>query len=201
MWLMRVRDRTPTAALHFHSRLPGGRDAHECDRLTPGKRNGDSIIAVEGISPRGTVDRFAMLTQSPVMSSLEEKSRALARAAHAMVHCSRATVAIFSDERTEYAHSPPQGQGFTLRDDTPGLRRLLLPALAKFAVRGGYFVPHEAARALSGVSAYRPDSGLLVVPLKTAEGPVGALFSRWTRYPRMRCCVKYARSRILPPGW
>ncbi len=92
-----------------------------------------------------------------------------------MVHCARATVAIFSDERTEYAHSPPQGQGFTLRDDTPGLRRLLFPALAKFAVRGGYFVPHEAARALSGVSAYRPDSGLLVVPLETADGPVGAL--------------------------
>ena len=62
-----------------------------------------------------------------------------------------------------------------MRDETPGLRRLFFPALDEFTVPGGYYVPQGAQSALESFSNYRPDADLLIVPLETAEGAVGAL--------------------------
>lgn len=123
---------------------------------------------------RAVLDRFALLTQLPALPSLEEKSRALARAAHATTPCSCATVLIFGEERSHYATSP-DACAFALRDESRSLRRLFFPALEKFAVPGGYFVPHDAAEALAALTAYTPANDLLIVPLETADSRIGAL--------------------------
>ena len=124
--------------------------------------------------PHAAADRFALLTRLPSLASLEEKSRALAEAAYATTACTRTTVVVFTDEHSHYA-SVPDGDGFTLREGTRGLRRLFLPALGKFAVSGGYYVPHDAARSLSSITEYQPDADLLVVPLETDDALVGAI--------------------------
>jgi len=120
------------------------------------------------------LDRFALLTQLPALSSLEEKSRALADAAAATVKCARVTVVVFANDHCEYA-TAPQEAAFTLREDARGLRRLFFAAISKFAVAGGYYVPQESRRVIAGVSAYEPHADLLIVPLETIDGQAGAL--------------------------
>lgn len=115
-----------------------------------------------------------MLTRLPSLPTLEEKIRALAEAAYATTACTRTTVVVFTDEHLQYAASP-EGAGFSLREGTRGLRRLFLPALNKFAVPGGYYVPREAAQSLGAIADYQPAADLLVVPLQTADSLVGAL--------------------------
>jgi signal transduction histidine kinase len=134
------------------------------------------------MSTRAALDRFALLTQLPALSSLEEKSAALAQAAYATVACTRATVAVFGDERVRYSHAPVSG-GFTLRDESRALRRLLFPALAKFAESGCYYVGRSSARALAGISEYEPETDLLIVPLETDAGPVGMVIFDATEKP------------------
>jgi signal transduction histidine kinase len=119
-------------------------------------------------------DRFALLTRLPALASLEEKSRALAEAAYATTACTRTTVVVFTDEHSHYAGAPDAAL-FTLREGTRGLRRLFLPSLAKFAIPGGFYVPHESARALSAITDYQPAADLLIVPLQTEDTLVGAL--------------------------
>ncbi|HEV3155316.1 MAG TPA: GAF domain-containing sensor histidine kinase [Candidatus Baltobacteraceae bacterium] len=114
------------------------------------------------------------MTRLPSLESLDEKSAALAEAAHATTPCTRASVVVFGEERSTYA-SVPHG-GFTLREDTRGLRRLLFPALAKFATAGAYYVPHRSLRALGGVTPYQPEADLLVLPLEAGDAPpIGAI--------------------------
>ena len=120
------------------------------------------------------LDRFALLTQLPALPSLEEKTAALAQAAYATVACSAATAVVFADERIEYAHAPGPG-GFELREQSRALRRLLLPALTKFAAGSCYYVPPDGVRALAAVSDYSTAASLLVVPLETPGAEVGAL--------------------------
>jgi signal transduction histidine kinase len=119
-------------------------------------------------------DRFSLLTRLPGLGSLEQKSRALAEAAFATTACTRTTVVVFTDEHSHYATAPDAG-GFALREGTRGLRRLFLPALAKFAISGGFYVPHDGARALHAITDYEPDGDLLIVPLETEDTLVGAL--------------------------
>lgn len=123
---------------------------------------------------RAAADRFALLTRLPALASLEEKSRALAEAAYATTACSSTTVVVFTDEHSLYGRST-DASAFSLREGTRGLRRLFLPALAKFAYAGAYYVPHEAARSLAAITDYRPAADLLVVPLQTADALVGAI--------------------------
>ena len=120
------------------------------------------------------MDRFALLTQLPALSSLDEKAQALAETAFATVPCTRATAVVFIDERSEYA-TAPAGAGFRFRDETRGLRRLLFPSLSKFALGFAYYVPADAQRALAGVTDYRSESDLLILPLETADGTIGAI--------------------------
>ncbi len=110
----------------------------------------------------------------PALASLEEKSAALADAAYATTPCSRASVVVFGEDRPYYACAPG-GEGFRLRDESLGLRRLLFPALAKFATPGAFYVPLSSLRSLAGVSNYRPNADLLILPLETGESPIGAL--------------------------
>ena len=126
------------------------------------------------MSTQAALNRFALLTQLPALSSLEEKSRALAQAAYATVACSNATVLIFTNDHCEYA-AAPQGSNFTLREDSRGLRRLFFPTMAKFATAGGYVVPRGSERELAAITAYHPQGDLLVLPLETADGILGAL--------------------------
>jgi signal transduction histidine kinase len=126
------------------------------------------------VPSRAAADRFALLTRLPSLASLEEKSRALAEAAYATTACTSTTVVVFTDDRVVYGRAP-QLEGFSLREGTRGLRRLLMPALAKFATSGAYYVPHDAARTLGAVTDYRPADDLLVVPLETADGVVGGI--------------------------
>jgi signal transduction histidine kinase len=126
------------------------------------------------VQSREAQNRYALLTHLPSLPSLEEKSRALAQAAHATTPCDCVTVVIFGEERSQYACTP-NADGFTLREDTRTLRRLFFPSLERFAVVGGYHVPHSSAKALAGVSAYQPPHDLLVVPLETTDAQVGAL--------------------------
>lgn len=114
------------------------------------------------------------MTRLPELGSLEEKSRALAEAAYATTACTRTTVVVFTDDHLQYA-TAPAGEGFSLREGTRGLRRLFLPALSKFAVPGGFYVVHDAARSLAAISDYSPPADLLIVPLETADSLVGAL--------------------------
>ncbi len=81
---------------------------------------------------------------------------------------------VFGDDRCRYAVVPP-GPGFALREDTRGLRRLFFPTLTKFAACGCYYVPHASQRALAPVAQYHTDADVLIVPLETIDGPVGAL--------------------------
>ena len=128
------------------------------------------------MSTRVAPGRFALLAQLPALPSLEEKMTALARAAQATVACSSATVVVFGGDRTRYADSPAEQAGaFRLREGTRGLRRLLLPSIAKFAREGCYYVPHDASRALSAIAEHLQDSALLVVPLETKTSVVGAI--------------------------
>ena len=62
-----------------------------------------------------------------------------------------------------------------MRDDSRALRRLFLPSLAKFGAAGAYYVPQNSQRALAGVSEYRSEGDLLILPLETSEAPVGAV--------------------------
>jgi signal transduction histidine kinase len=62
-----------------------------------------------------------------------------------------------------------------MRADTRGSRRLFLPALAKFSVPGGFFVPHASMPALGALTDYAAPADLLIVPLQTADALVGAL--------------------------
>ncbi|HKU66751.1 MAG TPA: GAF domain-containing sensor histidine kinase [Candidatus Baltobacteraceae bacterium] len=124
--------------------------------------------------PHAAADRFALLTRLPSLTSLEEKSRALAEAAYATTACIRTTVVVFTDEHSHYASAPDAG-AFTLREGTRGLRRLFLPSLAKFAVAGGFYVAHENARSLSAITDYHAQADLLIVPLQTDDALVGAL--------------------------
>ena len=126
------------------------------------------------MTTRAALDRFALLTQLPALPSLEEKSAALARAAHATVPCTRATVVVFSGERVQYASAPESG-GFKLRESTRGLRRLWFPSMARFAKNGCYFIPADETRALVSVSDFQPAADLLVVPLESTEGAIGAI--------------------------
>ena len=105
---------------------------------------------------------------------MEEKSRALAEAAYATTACNRTTVVVFTDDRVQYA-SEPDADGFTLREGAGNLRRLFSTALGRFAAPWGFHVPHAEARALSGITEYRPAADLAVVPLETQDGLVGAL--------------------------
>ncbi len=114
------------------------------------------------------------MTRLPSLPSLEDKSRALAEAAYATTACTRTTVVVFTDEHSQYV-STPEADGFYLREGTRGLRRLFLPALSKFAVPGGFYVPHDAARSLSAITDYVPAADLLILPLETADALVGAL--------------------------
>lgn len=123
--------------------------------------------------PHAAADPFAFLTRLPSLASLEEKSRALAEAAYATTACTRTTVVVFTDEHSHYASVPDTG--FTLREGTRGSRRLFLPALTKFAIPGGFFVPHDAARSLGAITDYQPETNLLIVPLETDDALVGAL--------------------------
>lgn len=126
------------------------------------------------MSTRAALDRFALLTQLPALPSLEEKSAALAEAAFATVPCERATVGVFGDEHVHYASAPP-GDGFTLREESRALRRLLAPALSRFSESGCYVVPHDAVRSLSAITAFEPAGDLLIVPLETAGSVIGFL--------------------------
>jgi signal transduction histidine kinase len=126
------------------------------------------------VSTHAALNRFALLTQLPALSSLEEKSRALAQAGYATVPCSNATVLIFTNDHCEYA-AAPQGSNFTLRGDSRGLRRLFFPALSKFAAHGCFIVPHGSERELSAITEYRAQGDLLVFPLETADAAIGAL--------------------------
>lgn len=123
---------------------------------------------------RAAADRFALLTRLPSLASLEEKSLALAEAAYATTACTSTTVVVFTEEHSHYGRAP-QPHGFSLREGTRGLRRLFLPALSKFAAGGAYYVPHAATRSLAAITDYQPPADLLVVPLETADGLVGAL--------------------------
>ena len=98
----------------------------------PGTATGMALIPIGNIPSRAAADRFALLTRLPSLASLEEKSRALAEAAYATTACTSTTVVVFTDEHSSYGPRP-KGGGFTLREGTRGLRRLFLPALAKFA--------------------------------------------------------------------
>src|SRR6185437_7777170 len=110
----------------------------------------------------------------PSLASLDEKTMALAQAAHATTACTRTTVVVFTDDHSHYA-SAPDDRGFTLRDGTRGLRRLFLPSLAKFAVPGGFYIAHDGMRSLGAISDYHPDGDMLVIPLETDDELVGAL--------------------------
>ena len=128
-------------------------------------------------------NRYALLTQLPALPSLEEKSRALAQAAHATTPCRCVTVVIFGEERSHYACSP-DGEAFTFREETRSLRRLFFPSIEKFAVPGGYYIPHGSSKALAGISAYQPQGDVLVVPLETTDArQVGALVFDVTARP------------------
>lgn len=81
---------------------------------------------------------------------------------------------MFTDEHSQYT-STPGGVGFSLREGTRGLRRLFLPALSKFAVPGGFYVPHQSVRALNAITDYAPEADLLILPLQTADSLVGAI--------------------------
>ncbi|MFN2449969.1 MAG: ATP-binding protein [Candidatus Baltobacteraceae bacterium] len=118
--------------------------------------------------------RFALLTQLPLLPSLEEKTAALVQAAYATVACRSATVVVFGEDGTQYAHAP-EAAGFSLRDASRPLGRLLLPSLAKFARGGCYYVPQDDAGALAAVTQYRPRADLLVVPLETQSASIGAI--------------------------
>jgi signal transduction histidine kinase len=126
------------------------------------------------VTPHAATDRFALLTHLPSLASLDEKTMALAQAAHATTACTRTTVVVFTDDHSHYA-SAPDDRGFTLREGTRGLRRLFLPSLAKFAVPGGFYIAHDGMRSLSAISDYQPDGDVLVIPLETDDELVGAL--------------------------
>ncbi|HET9096854.1 MAG TPA: GAF domain-containing protein, partial [Candidatus Baltobacteraceae bacterium] len=110
----------------------------------------------------------------PSLASLEEKSHALAEAAYATTACTSTTVVVFTDDHSLYGRAP-QGEGFSLREGTRGLRRLFLPSLSKFGMGGAYYVPHDAARSLAAITEHRPPADLLIVPLETADALIGAL--------------------------
>lgn len=128
------------------------------------------------------MDRFALLTQLPALSCLDEKAQALAEAAFATVGCARASVVVFLDERSEYA-TAPEGVGFRFRDETRGLCRLFFPSLSKYAIGPAYYVPSAAQRALAGVTEYRSENDLLILPLETPDGTAGALVFEVTARP------------------
>lgn len=114
------------------------------------------------------------MTRLPSLASLEEKSRALAQAAHATTACTRTAVVVFTDDRA-VCESAPDDRGFRLRLDMREPRRSLLPALSRFETPGGFYVPHESAESLASISDYRPAADLLFVPLETSDALVGVL--------------------------
>ncbi len=132
-----------------------------------------------------SADRFALLARLPSLASLDEKSRALAEAAHATTACTRTTVVVFTEDRSHYASVPDAG-GFSLREATRGLRGLFLPSLGKFAFAGGFHVPHDDAGSLAAITEYRPQADLLVVPLETADTLVGAIVFDVSERPQER---------------
>lgn len=122
----------------------------------------------------GALERFLLLARLPALPSLDEKCRALARAACELLACERVTAIVFGEDDVRYA-AAPDGDGFTLREGGRGLQRLLLPALARFTVPCGFYVPADAVGALAGVTTYKPRYGLTVIPLETVDVAVGAL--------------------------
>lgn len=134
------------------------------------------------MSTRAALDRFTLLTQLPALASLEEKTAALAEAAYATVPCTRATVAVFTGDRVQYAHAPNAG-GFTLRENASGLRRLFFPSLSKFARAGCYVLTSDQSRALAAMSDFQPAGDLLIIPLEADGAPLGALVLDVARQP------------------
>ena len=111
----------------------------------------------------------------PALPSLQEKSAALAQAAYATTPCTRASVVVFGEERSTYAAAPSE-DGFTFREESRALQRLLFPALSKFETYGTYYVPHKSLRALAGISAYQPQGNLAILPLQVGQAaPIGAV--------------------------
>jgi signal transduction histidine kinase len=118
------------------------------------------------------LDRFALLAQISALTSTQEKARVLAHAAHTGLNCERVTALVFGEGSTTYA-TFPSGRGFTLRDDSRGLRALFFSALESFDVGGAFYI--DSPGCLEAVSAYEYDSSLFIVLLKRDDRAAGAL--------------------------
>jgi signal transduction histidine kinase len=126
------------------------------------------------VRERAALDRFASLTRLLDTPTPAAKAQTLARDVLAAGSCVRASVLLFVDEGLVEA-TAPAGAGFALRAKTLELQRLFLHALARFAIEGGFFVPHGAMRALAGITTYRSPSDLLIVPLQADDATHGAI--------------------------
>ncbi|MGZ3550471.1 MAG: sensor histidine kinase [Vulcanimicrobiaceae bacterium] len=102
------------------------------------------------------------------------KAQALAEDVLAAGSCIRASVLLFVDDGVVEA-TAPEGTGFSLRAKTPEMQRLFLHALSRFAIPDAFFVPRTQARALAGITTYRIENDLLVVPLQAADTTHGAI--------------------------
>lgn len=122
---------------------------------------------------RASLERFVSLTRLPVLATAKERAQSLADALCDDASLTRATVLLFGDEGIVEASAPPEGLGFALRDRTPEIARLLLPSFGRFAVPGGFLVPHERASALAGVCSQVGSCDLLAVPLLARERSLG----------------------------
>ncbi|MHB8364101.1 MAG: sensor histidine kinase [Vulcanimicrobiaceae bacterium] len=84
------------------------------------------------------------------------------------------TALVFAEQEMLSA-TAPSGAGFSLRGRRPELQRLLLHALERFPVEGGFYVPRERASVLAGVTEYHLSHGMLFIPLEVPDAIEGLL--------------------------
>ncbi|MHB1549923.1 MAG: sensor histidine kinase [Vulcanimicrobiaceae bacterium] len=84
------------------------------------------------------------------------------------------TALVFAEQDLLSA-TAPSGAGFSLRGRRPELQRLLLHALERFPVEGGFYVPRERASVLAGVTEYHLSHGMLFIPLEVPDAIEGLL--------------------------
>ncbi len=84
------------------------------------------------------------------------------------------TALVFAEQELLSA-TAPSGAEFSLRGRRPELQRLLLHALERFPVEGGFYVPRERASVLAGVTEYHISRGMLFIPLEVPDAIEGLL--------------------------
>lgn len=129
----------------------------------------------------GAAARYRALASLAALPDAAEHAAALATSL-AESGLSAPTVLLYRGEHVVTAAVDPS-KSFTLRDESPELRRLFLHALARFERDGVFYVPHARQSALAGVSSSRTDADWLFVHLVCEIDPCGTIAIHTDGFP------------------